>query len=148
MQEGTMSINGTEIDHRWHIKSFKKVLGKPKKIGEIDIYASKGIELFIDPEDSEVESIRISYNYKMDNEKTYFTNDFAGKLTVQGVEIKGNMTLENFIAILPQYGFHTDDKGSTFGFYKNHYIYLDYISSNNSLVDIEILYLEDEDLKK
>ncbi len=148
MEEGKFSINGTEIDQRWHIKSFKKVLGKPKKNGEMDIYASKGIEMFINPEDSEVESLRLSYNYKLDTEKTFFTNDYAGKLTVQGVEIKGTMTLENFKAALPQYGFSTDDKGDTFGFYKNHYIYLDYNSSNTNLIDVEILYIEEEYLKQ
>src|SRR5688572_9308959 len=114
MQDGIFSINGTQIDHRWHISSFTKVLGKPKKKGEMDIYASKGIELFINPEDSEVESIRFSFNYKMDNEKTYFTNDYSGKLMVQGAEITGGMTREDFVAALPQYGIHTDDKGSTF----------------------------------
>jgi hypothetical protein len=58
------------------------------------------------------------------------------------------MTLENFKAALPQYSFQTDDKGIIFGLYKNHYIYLDYDSSNKRLIDIEIAFLEDEDLKK
>lgn len=148
MKEGTLSINGTEIDHRWHCSSFIKILGKPKKKGEMDIYANKGIEMFINPEDSEVGSLRISYNYKLDNEKTYFTNDYAGKLIIQGIEITGAMTMESFTAALPQYGFHLDEKGSTVGKYQNHYIYLDYDSSNKSLVDVEIVYIEDENLKK
>jgi hypothetical protein len=148
VQEETFSINGIQMDHRWHTKPFIKALGKPKRKADMDIYPTKGIELFINPEDSEVESLLLSYNYKLDTELNHFTNDYAGKLIVQGVEINGDMTLENFMAALPQYNFQTDDKGIILGQYKSHIIFLDYDSSNKRLIDIEIAFLEDEDLKK
>jgi hypothetical protein len=52
------------------------------------------------------------------------------------------------MAALPQYNFQTDDKGIILGQYKSHIIFLDYDSSNKRLIDIEIAFLEDEDLKK
>ncbi len=138
MQEGTLSVNGTQIDHRWHCSSFIKIWGKPKKKGDMDIYRSLGLAMFINPEDSEVDALRISFNYKLDSEKSYFTNDYAGKLKVQGVEITSQMTMEDLASALPQYGFHTDENGVKFGEYQKHFIYLIYDSTQKNIVFIEI----------
>ncbi|HEY6159908.1 MAG TPA: hypothetical protein VI112_01760 [Bacteroidia bacterium] len=122
VSNGKVSIDG-KMPEDFSIGSFQKILGPPTRIdGTVFIYDNCGISLFAAADAVMLSEMQVHFRHE--NVSTAPENDFAGKFTLQGKEIRGGESFDKVRSSFPRYRFD-HDKTYPEGYRKGIYVIVD-----------------------
>ena len=142
VQDGRLTMYGTQIDTLWSHEAFIKAMGEPESYHDddkrVEVYDSRGIAVWKENDDyTQVTEFTVSFSLDDDQFTTDQFKFYSGSIIVEGISIGPNTTIGDLKQKLPQYNWSTTVGDWYKGVYKNIFIYTKFDASQQHMVWID-----------
>ncbi len=144
IDNGKLTIWGTEIDAEWKYSSFMTALGdperKPDDTPQIEVYDSKGLMIWTESERKEITEFKVVFL----PDSSYTIYDwhtkglYKGKVIIQGATVDANTSLADLTKAVPQYKWEKNGIESYDAAYNGIYIYAQFDAADQKLLWLAI----------